>query len=266
MSKTILITGATDGIGLETAKILLDKGHHVILSGRNEKKMAAVVDELSAKGSLDSVIADLSSLQAVNQLAVNVAKRYSKIDVLINNAGILESKTPLNEHGHDVRFVVNTLAPYLLTKKLMPNFESDSRIINLSSAAQASINLSALAGNNVVLESMDAYAQSKLAIAMWTVFLAEKYASGPEFIAVNPGSLLGSKMVKEKFGISGNDVLVGANILVEAALSEKFAHASGKYFDNDLGDFGNPHADANNPKKVSDVIAVIEDCICDYEA
>jgi len=78
------------------------------------------------------------------------------------------------------------------------------------------------------------------------------------FVAVNPGSLLATKMVKEGFGMAGNDIQIGADILVRAALADEFANASGKYFDNDKGRFASPHPDALDQKKSEGIVRVIE--------
>jgi NAD(P)-dependent dehydrogenase (short-subunit alcohol dehydrogenase family) len=93
---------------------------------------------------------------------------------------------------------------------------------------------------------MEAYAQSKLAITVWSRALAKTLPEGPAIIAVNPGSLLASKMVKEGFGIAGNDLAIGATVLCDAAVGASFADASGKYFDNDAGQFAPPHSAALN--------------------
>lgn len=129
-------------------------------------------------------------------------------------------------------------------------------MVNLSSAAQAPVDLNALRGT-VALDDMGAYAQSKLAITIWTQALAKSHPDGPAFIAVNPGSLLASKMVREGFGIAGNDLGIGADILCRAALSDEFASASGKYFDNDNGQFAPPHAAAANADHVAGVMDTI---------
>ena len=88
MSKTILITGATDGIGLETSKKLLLKGHIILAHGRNEEKLNKIKKELERSGRIETYLADLSSKDAVLYLAEEVAKKYSRIDVLINNAAV----------------------------------------------------------------------------------------------------------------------------------------------------------------------------------
>ena len=260
MQKTILITGATDGIGLETAKMLLSKGHHVLLHGRTASKLADVEEKLSSLeggGTVESFIADLSDLTAVETLAREVSAKHSKLDVLINNAGVLKIADPITPSGLDVRFVVNTLAPWVLTQRLLPLFDATGRVVNLSSAAQSTVDPDALTGQSR-LDHMAAYSQSKLAITMWSRVLADRLKNGPAIIAVNPGSMLASKMVKEGFGAKGNDLSIGAEILTRAALDEAFADASGKYFDNDIGDFGPPHPDALDPQKSEDITRAIE--------
>jgi len=261
MQKTILITGSTDGIGLETAKMLASQGHHVLLHGRNPQKLKdaeTIVSELSAGGRVESYVADFSRMADVEALAKAVAEKHAAIDVLINNAGILKTSDTTTQNGLDVRFAVNTIAPYLLTQKLMPLLGESARVINLSSAAQAPVNIEALKGR-VKLADMDAYAQSKLALTMWSRTMALSLKeTGPVIVAVNPGSLLASKMVKEGFGVAGKDVAIGVDILIRAALSDEFAAASGQYFDNDSHQFASPHADGLDANKSEEVVAVIE--------
>ena len=105
---------------------------------------------------------------------------------------------------------------------------------------------------------MEAYAQSKLALTMWSQDFASKHCGGPVSVAVNPGSLLATKMVREGFGTLGNDLSIGVNILIRAALSDEFASASGRYFDNDIGQFAAPHSDAANAEIVSSVVAIVD--------
>jgi NAD(P)-dependent dehydrogenase (short-subunit alcohol dehydrogenase family) len=238
MAKIILITGATDGIGLETAKKFAALGHHLIIHGRNEQKLLSVKAQLMTLPcvfKIDTVTADLSELEQVRHLATTIIKNYPTLDVLINNAGVFKVANPLCSNGLDVRFMVNTVAPYLLTQLLMPSMSKKGLIINLSSAAQAPINIKALLGE-VQLEDMQAYAQSKLGIRVWSHAIALTKGA-PTCISVNPGSLLATKMVKEGFSIQGHDINIGVNILVKIALDEEIRAHNGEYFDNDEGKF-----------------------------
>ena len=260
MNKTILITGSTDGIGLLTAEKLLAAGHRVILHGRSQAKLEQARQQLAKINSeaVSAYLADLSDMAQVRALTANIRKDQPTLDVLINNAGIYKTPVSRTEDGMDIRFAVNTVAPYLLTKELLPLLGSNGRIINLSSAAQAPVDLSALTGETQLADG-PAYAQSKLAITMWSRQLGLEYkTTGPMIVAVNPGSLLASKMVKDAFNIPGSDLSIGADILIRAALSEDFANASGEYFDNDARCFSTPHADALNTGKASAVTDTIE--------
>ena len=266
MQKTILITGSTDGIGLETAKMLASQGHHVLLHGRNPAKLEQAEKAVSAftAEQVETYLADLSRLSDVEALAKAVIERHDTLDVLINNAGVFKAAESITQDGLDVRFAVNTIAPYLLTQKLMPLLGTSGRVINLSSAAQSPVNPEALAGRVRLSYDMDAYAQSKLAITMWSRTMAQSLNKhGPIIIAVNPGSLLATKMVKEGLGMAGNDIRIGADSLIRAALSDEFATASGEYFDNDSGQFTSPHLDALNPGKSEEVVQVIEAVLAD---
>ena len=262
MNKIILITGSTDGIGLATAERLVSLGHHVLLHGRNPAKLETVEKSLSGlpgDGRVESFVADLSRMNDVEALANAVAERHDKLDVLINNAGIFRTPDPVAENGLDLRFAVNTIAPYLLTRRLLPLLDASSRVVNLSSAAQAAVDPLALTGKLRLDDDFTAYAQSKLAITMWSRQMALALGNeGPAIIAVNPGSLLGSKMVKEGFGVDGGDIGIGADILTRAALSDEFAAASGQHFDNDAGKLASPHQDALDSKKTEEIVNAIE--------
>lgn len=261
MRKTILITGSTDGIGLQTAKTLASRGHDVLLHGRNPAKLAEAEEALLALrggGQVRSYVADLSRMAGVEALARAVTDGHDGLDVLINNAGIFRAPDSVTSDGLDVRFAVNTIAPYLLTRRLLPLFAASGRVVNVSSAAQSPVDPEALAGR-VALADMAAYAQSKLALTMWSRALARTLTErDPAIIAVNPGSMLGSKMVKEAFGVEGGDLRIGADILTRAAVADEFAAASGRYFDNDSGRFAPPHPDALDTGKSEEIVRLIE--------
>lgn len=261
MSKRILLTGATDGIGLETAKRLVSLGHRVLLHGRNAAKLKEVeqlLASLSANALTESYVADLSRMSEVESLARAVFDKHDTLDVLINNAGVFVVPNTKTLDGLDLRFAVNTIAPYLLTQRLLPLLSKSGRVINLSSAAQARVDNDALVGSGQ-LDHGEAYAQSKLALTMWSRNLAESSGDQPPaIIAVNPGSMLGSKMVKQAYGVGGKDLGIGADILIRAALDDEFESASGQYFDNDTGRFASPHLDALDTNKTSETVQAIE--------
>ncbi len=261
MRKTILVTGSTDGIGLETARLLVSQGHRVLLHGRNPQKLRAAQQSLEAlpgAGPVECYLADLSNLAEVGRLADTLSQKHARLDCLINNAGIFRTRDTRTQDGLDVRFAVNTIAPYLLTRRLLPLLGESGRVVNLSSAAQAPVDLDMLGGNKVIADDFMAYAQSKLALTMWSRSMALSLKAGPAIIAVNPGSMLGSKMVQEGFGVAGGDLGIGAKILVRAALEPEFAAASGTYFDNDAGRFAPPHSDALDMQKCVAAVSRIE--------
>ncbi|MCO4783297.1 MAG: SDR family NAD(P)-dependent oxidoreductase [Candidatus Cloacimonetes bacterium] len=264
MNKTILITGASDGIGLETAKSLISQGHNVLLHGRNPNKLANVLNDLSKlsdEAILETYIADLSDLNQVQKLIEDISETHDLLDVIINNAGVFSGPDNILENGLDIRFVVNTIAPYLLTKGLLHLLPSNGRVVNLSSAAQAPVDLDALLGK-LKLEDYPAYAQSKLAIVMWSNCLALQLKDTDSVVtSINPGSLLASKMVKDNFGVEGGDLKIGADILVRAAVSEEFENKSGSYFDNDAKYFSDPHPDALDLYKSKEIVDAIEEVI-----
>lgn len=264
MKKTILITGSTDGIGYETAKKMLKQGHNIIIHGRNEQKIQNIKKEFESliNGAIvDSFTCDLSNIDEVKKFIHSIKQKYSKLDILINNAGVYKTKVFLTKDNLDIRFVVNTITPYFLTKELIPLFDDKSRVVNLSSAAQAPVSLEALKGISKLGDS-EVYAQSKLALTMWTNYLAEELKEKiGVIVSVNPASFLGSKMVKDAYGMEGKDISIGVDILVRASLSDEFEDANGKYFDNDINKFSNPHLDALDMKKCKSVVDIIENIL-----
>lgn len=265
---TILVTGSTDGIGLETVKALVGLGHQVLIHGRSLEKLQKVSEQLNSIPSakpVRSFHADFSDLNAVKAMADDILEANEHLDVIINNAGILKTNEPITCDGWDVRFVVNTIAPYLLTRLLKPALSTGSRVVNLSSAAQESVSTTALRGEIFLDDHMRAYSQSKLAITMWSRQLASQWQDlGIVVVAVNPGSLLASKMVKEGFGITGNNITQGSDILVTAALSPTFATASGLYFDNDSRAFAAPNSDALNDEKCNTLVDTLDQLLSDF--
>ena len=263
MSKTIIITGSTDGIGKLTAFSLAEKGHTVYVHGRNEAKVDTVVSEIKTKTNNQNIyglVADFSDLEAVSKLAEQIKTEIPKIDILINNAGILKTIDVQNKEGLDIRMVVNYLAPYVLTNAILENIKQSEapRIINLSSAAQAPVSEAILTGQ-MQDSANSTYAQSKLALTMWSFNLA-KHEPKITVIAVNPGSLLNTKMANEAYGQHWSPAEKGVDILVDLVLSEEYKNDSGKYFDNDKGDpkgyFSPAHPDAYDEAKIETLLEI----------
>ena len=261
MSKTILITGSTDGIGKLAAIRLAKEGHTLYLHGRNSKKLDKVIKEivnLTGNDKISGFIADFTDLEVVKKMGNEVKSKLNNLDVLINNAGVFKSPNQTNTAGLDLRLVVNYLSPYLLTKELIPLLEKGSapRIINLSSAAQEPVSFKALKGKES-LSAQSSYAQSKLALTMWSFYLARQL-NNISVIAVNPGSLLDTQMVREAYGKFWSPASKGGDILYELAVSEEYSEKTGKYFDNDKGNpkgsFGEAHRDAYDAGAIQELI------------
>lgn len=256
--KTIFITGSTDGIGKKTALKLAKEGHEILVHGRSPEKLETTIKEVkqvSEHKNVNGFLSDFSNLKSVVQMANQIVEQYPKIDILINNAGIFKTAIEQNHEGLDVRFVVNFLSPVLLTDLLKPLLEKSEspRIVNLSSAAQSTVSMSALRGDERV-NMQQAYAQSKLALTMWSFDFA-KANSEIVTIAVNPGSLLNTKMAMETYGQHWSPAEKGVDILYELALSDKHAAHSGAYFDNDKGAYAEAHSDAYDSEKINQLLA-----------
>ena len=261
MRKAILITGSTDGIGKLAAIKLAKDGHQIYLHGRNEEKLSHVIEEIKSDSNNQNVkgfVADFSDLRAVRIMANQIQGKLPSLEVLINNAGIFKSSNPVNRDGLDVRLAVNYLAPYIMTNAILPllNKSVEPRIINLSSAAQATVSLDLLKGHQSA-SAQEAYAQSKLAILMWSFYLS-KQQSDVSVIALNPGSLLNTNMVREAFGRYWSPADKGANIIYDLAVSPDYGEATGKYFDNDLGSFGRAHPNAYDDEAITQLIEATE--------
>jgi NAD(P)-dependent dehydrogenase (short-subunit alcohol dehydrogenase family) len=202
--RTILITGATNGLGEGLAERLAPTGARLLLHGRDDEKGARLLDRLrpSAGGELEWLRADLASLDQVAALADRVMEE-ARLDVLVNNAGLGTAEPGggervESEDGHELRFAVNYLAPFLLTRRLLPLLErsAPSRIVNVASGGQAPIDL-----DDVMLErgysGGQAYAQSKLALIMFTLDLAEELGgTGVTANSLHPGTFMPTGMVK----------------------------------------------------------------------
>lgn len=173
-----LLTGATSGIGKETALELAKRGMKLVLPVRNMEKGEVLKEEIhqiTGNGHIDLIECDLASMASIRACAEEFLSKYDRLDVLINNAGIWEMKRALSKDGIEMVFAVNHLAPFLLTNLLLEPIKSTphSRIINVSSNAhrQGKIHFDDLEGQQG-WSTIKAYAQSKLANILFTRRLA----------------------------------------------------------------------------------------------
>lgn len=233
----VLVTGATDGIGRETARELVRRGANVIVHGRSAAKANAVRAELEGivRGSaLEPVLGDFSKLASVRAMGEALAARPERIDVLLNNAGVFLNDRETTEDGFEATFAVNHLAPFLLTHLLLPRLSDGqpARIVNVSSVAHSrgSIDLRKI-GSADGFEPYRAYATSKLANVLFTVELARRIGPGPLVVnALHPG-VVSTKLLTEGFRMRGSDSLAeGAATSVALALAPELASVTGRYF------------------------------------
>jgi NAD(P)-dependent dehydrogenase (short-subunit alcohol dehydrogenase family) len=237
--RTILITGSTDGLGLQTAHRLAAAGATVLLHGRDQRRARAALEEIAAEtgnGRLGFHVADLSSLAQVRRLAEAVAGERERLDVLVNNAGIALARDrgrQLSADGYELTFAVNYLSHFLLTRLLLPLLErsAPARIVNVASIGQRPIDF-----DDVMLERgydpIRAYAQSKLAQITFTFELAERLGeSGVTVDALHPATLMDTKMVRETYGQAMTTVEEGVEATLNLISSPGLEGASGRYFD-----------------------------------
>ncbi|MEL6944699.1 MAG: SDR family NAD(P)-dependent oxidoreductase, partial [Bacteroidota bacterium] len=227
-------------------------------------KLNTVISEVKTTSNNENVkgfVADFSDMKAVKNMAKQVNETIPKLDILINNAGVYKSRVAKTKDGFEIRFAVNYFAPYLLTKTILPLLKKGDapRIINLSSAAQAPVSMEALSGD-VNLSEMEAYSQSKLALTMWSMFLA-KTETEINVIPVNPGSLLNTNMVREGWGFHRSSANKGRDILYDLAIADRYANESGKYFDNDMGTFGKLHPAGSDQGAIKRLIEHTDDLV-----
>ncbi|MEV6341088.1 SDR family NAD(P)-dependent oxidoreductase [Nocardia vinacea] len=203
--QTVLITGSTDGLGRHLAARLGRSGARILVHGRDKERAEQVREEILAGGGREPevLLADLASLREVDQLAEQVRQRTDRLDVLINNAGLgfgaPGAPRQVSADGVELRFAVNYLAVYRLTRQLQPLLIASvpSRVVNVASIGQQALDLDDLNFERDY-DGIAAYRRAKLAEIMFTFDLAEELrSSGVSVTAVHPATYMDTSMVAE---------------------------------------------------------------------
>ena len=237
----VLLTGATSGIGRAAAELLSEQGHRLLVVSRDRARGEEVIASLP--GSAELYVADLSSLGSVRSLAAEVSAEHEQLDVLINNAGVVKRRRELTAEGHEVTWVVNHLAPFLLAGLLAPNLaRRGGRIVNVNSEGHRAALFS---GSPVTVDfdnldgehgfsAFGAYSQAKLANLL-TTYVSARLLSTVSVNAIHPG-VINTDITREMPALRlaqrvvGKPAIEGARAVVRLASNES-AQTTGQYFD-----------------------------------
>lgn len=246
--KTMLVTGATSGIGCEAAVAFAGAGAHTVIVGRNPDKTEAVLAEIKGRSGSDGVealLCDFSSQAAIRQLARTVLERYPRLDVLVNNAGGVHAQRTLTEDGIEATFAVNHLGYFLLTHLLLDRLvaSAPSRIVNVASEAhyRGTLDFDDL-GFERGYAIMKAYSRSKLANVLFTRELAKRFEGrGVTVNALHPGVVAthiwdgAPSWTQPIFALAKRFFMAsstaGADTIVYLATYPDVAEVSGLYFE-----------------------------------
>ena len=249
-NKTVLVTGSTDGVGRLVAHRLVDQGARVLIHGRDRTRGEQLLKEIRAgdHGSAAFLPADFSSLAEVRRLADTIRQECDGLDILINNAGVgsggSAGKREVSQDGHELRFAVNYLAGFLLTRILLSTMMlgKPARIVNVSSLGQHPIDF-----DDVMLtrgySGSRAYAQSKLAQIMFTFDLAREL--DPEMVTANclhPATYMATTMVRQSGVTPISTVEEGAEAILNLAVADGLDGTSGQFYNGLRPAKANPQA------------------------
>lgn len=240
-AKTILVSGATDGIGRETARQLLGLGHRVLVHGRSREKAETAAGRLAKDSPREAPVpvwGDLSRMREIAALAQQVRGQCEALDVLINNAGVLEKRQRFSEDGFEMTMAVNHFAVFQLARLLLDLVQAASagRIVTVSSMVHGSGSLDLDAPSFLraagAYSGYDAYCASKLANVLFTTELARRLGGGKVTAnCLHPG-VIGTKLLRAGFAMGGSPVEDGARTPVFLATSDAVVGVTGKYFND----------------------------------
>jgi NAD(P)-dependent dehydrogenase (short-subunit alcohol dehydrogenase family) len=249
---TVLVTGATDGLGRNLATELAARGATVLVHGRDRERGERTLDTIRRETGTDRIhlqLADFAELRQVKALAEEVERAHPELHVLINNAGIgsglPESRARQESRdGYELRFAVNYLAGFLLTQRLMPMLERNApaRVVNVASIGQHPIDF-----DDPMLtrgySGSRAYGQSKLAQIMHAIEIAERVpADHVSANSLHPATYMPTKMVLEEVGHSIDTLETGTEATLRLAIGEQLEGVSGRFFDREREAAAHPQA------------------------
>ncbi|NUS29250.1 MAG: SDR family NAD(P)-dependent oxidoreductase [Streptomyces sp.] len=231
---TVLITGATSGLGRYVAFELVRSGHVVLAHGRDPGRTESLVEELRTEGDAEAFVADLASLAQVRELGAHVADAHPDLDVLINNAGVGAGSPgaarELSADGHELRLAVDYLAPVALTRALLPTLRANApaRIVNVGSVGQDPVDFDDIEFRRGY-DGFAAYRRAKFALAAHTFTLAEELTgTGIAVNVLHPATFMDTAMVREGGVTPWNTVADGAPGVLALATQDM---GTGGYFD-----------------------------------
>lgn len=256
MTSVAVITGTTHGIGRETGRALAKSGYTVVMLCRDHDaalgERQAILTELPG-AVVHAVRCDLSSLASVRQSAQEVCRRFDRIALLINNAGIVSTRHRMSAEGFELTFATNHLGPFLLTRMLLDRLTANARIVTVSSRAHypGKLDLARITDPRARYGARAAYSRSKLANVLHTFALARRLATtGITVNCLHPGIVATNllprwlQIVKPLISRQTFNAERGARTTLYLALSNEVAGVSGRYFDENQ--VAQPAADAAN--------------------
>ena len=281
-NKTVVITGGTGGIGIQSALGIAKTGARVLITGRNKERGEAAVQRIineTGNENIELVVGDVSSIEGIDELAKSILKQTDSIDVLVNNAGYAGNAPAQSKDGFEMHFAINVLAPWRLTMNLLPALEAaeNARVLNITGGDKPATvdpdNLQAEKG----FRGMMTYTHSKSILESMTMIMAEKLKS--EGVSVNvlfpgrasttmtrsmsPDSMPGFlKLMYPIFKImfkedGGKSAAKAAQSTIWGATSSDLENVTGKYYDTNCKE-QRLHPSGYDPDVQARILAFLE--------